>query len=127
MLGLFCGFLTTRSAEAVNPETLLMPGTVTTAHAGDVHLRSLGTGCDQCHTPEGRRSHVTFDHDLTRFPLVGLHVAVPCEQCHLTREYRDVGKRCIDYHSKDDVHLGQYGRQCDRCHSTTTWKGARVQ
>jgi hypothetical protein len=25
------------------------------------------------------------------------------------------------------VHLGQYGRQCDRCHTTVTWKGARVQ
>jgi hypothetical protein len=24
------------------------------------------------------------------------------------------------------VHLGQYGRQCDRCHSTVSWKGARV-
>ena len=163
--------------------------------ASDVHLGTLGSTCDQCHTPEGWRTHVAFDHDLTRFPLVGLHVAVPCEQCHLTREYRDVGKECLDCHRKDDVHrgnqgkacarchspngwrlwefdhaketgfalsgahaklacegchrrppdeaklaqdclscherddvhLGQYGRQCDRCHSTTTWKGARVQ
>jgi hypothetical protein len=34
---------------------------------------------------------------------------------------------CLSCHEKDDVHLGQYGRQCDRCHTTTTWKGARVQ
>ena len=90
--------------------------------ASDVHLGSLGTGCDQCHTPEGWRAHVTFDHDLTRFPLVGLHVAVPCEQCHLTREYRDVGKQCIDCHRKDDVHKGNLGKDCGRCHSSNGWR-----
>ena len=93
----------------------------------DVHAGKLGKKCEQCHTPAGWRSSVSFDHDLTSYPLVGLHVAVPCEQCHLTRQYRDVGKQCVDCHGADDVHLGQYGRQCDRCHSTFTWKGARVQ
>jgi hypothetical protein len=88
----------------------------------DVHLGSLGTGCDQCHSPEGWRAGVTFDHDLTRFPLVGLHVAVPCEQCHLTREYRDVGKECVDCHKKDDVHKGSLGKDCGRCHSSNGWR-----
>ena len=90
--------------------------------ASDVHLGSLGKECDQCHTPEGWRAHLTFDHDLTRFPLVGLHVAVPCEQCHLTREYRDVGKECIDCHGKDDVHKGNLGKDCNRCHSSNGWR-----
>jgi hypothetical protein len=25
------------------------------------------------------------------------------------------------------VHLGQYGRQCQRCHTTISFKGARLQ
>jgi hypothetical protein len=34
---------------------------------------------------------------------------------------------CISCHRKDDRHLGAYGLQCDRCHTTWTFKGARVQ
>src|SRR5580765_67583 len=83
----------------------------------DVHAGKLGKKCDQCHTPEGWRASVSFDHDLTKFPLVGLHVAVPCEQCHVTRQYRDVGHECIDCHQKDDVHKGNLGKDCGRCHT----------
>lgn len=90
--------------------------------ASDVHAGRLGNGCDQCHTPQGWAGIVNFDHDLTRFPLVGLHVAVPCEQCHLTREYRDVGHECSDCHARDDVHKGKLGKDCARCHSSNGWR-----
>jgi hypothetical protein len=33
---------------------------------------------------------------------------------------------CLSCHEQDDVHLGQYGRQCQRCHSTITFKGASL-
>ncbi len=88
----------------------------------DVHAGKLGRKCEQCHAPAGWRSGVAFDHDLTSYPLVGLHVAVPCEQCHLTRQYRDVGKQCGDCHGPDDVHKGKLGRDCARCHSPNGWK-----
>lgn len=88
----------------------------------DVHLGRLGKDCDQCHTPEGWRSSVVFDHDLTKFPLVGLHVAVPCEQCHITRKYRDVGHECVDCHKVDDVHKGKLGKECARCHNSNGWR-----
>ncbi len=88
----------------------------------DVHLGKLGRDCAQCHTPAGWRESVSFDHDLTRYPLVGLHVAVPCEQCHLTRQYRDVGHACIDCHQHDDAHHGNLGKDCGRCHSPNGWK-----
>ena len=87
-----------------------------------MHAGHLGKKCDECHTPTGWRSSVSFDHDLTKFPLVGLHVTVPCEQCHLTRQYRDVGHECIDCHKKDDVHKGNLGKDCARCHSPNAWK-----
>ena len=88
----------------------------------DVHAGRLGKRCDDCHNTEGWRSGVSFDHDLTSYPLVGLHVAVPCEQCHLTRQYRDVGHQCLDCHRRDDVHKGDLGKDCARCHSPNGWR-----
>jgi hypothetical protein len=90
--------------------------------ASDVHAGKLGTDCAQCHTPAGWRSDTGFDHDFTDFPLVGLHVAVPCEQCHITRAYKDTGKNCIDCHRPDDVHKGSLGKECARCHSANGWR-----
>src|SRR6185312_1746832 len=63
--------------------TQKLPTDCATCHrASDVHAGKLGMQCDQCHTTEGWKTSIAFDHDLTNFPLVGLHVAVPCEQCH---------------------------------------------
>jgi len=90
--------------------------------SSDVHAGKLGNDCAQCHTPEGWRAGVSFDHDLTSFPLVGLHVAVPCEQCHTTRKYHDVGHTCIDCHKKDDFHKGSLGKDCAKCHSPNGWR-----
>ncbi len=87
-----------------------------------MHQGKLGTSCDQCHSTEGWKSHIVFDHDLTSFPLVGLHVAVPCEQCHLSRQYRDVAHACVDCHRRDDAHKGDLGKDCARCHSPNGWR-----
>jgi hypothetical protein len=59
---------------------------------------------------------VSFDHDLMNFPPVGLHVAAPCEQCHVTRGYRDVGHDCFDSHQKDDIHKSNFGEGCAGTH-----------
>ncbi|HSD75006.1 MAG TPA: hypothetical protein VLB75_09575 [Steroidobacteraceae bacterium] len=90
--------------------------------ASDVHSGKLGTDCAQCHSLEGWRVNIAFDHDLSDFPLVGLHVAVPCEQCHLTRAYKDVGQECLACHQADDVHKGGLGKDCARCHSPNGWR-----
>jgi len=90
--------------------------------ASDVHATKLGTQCDDCHSTAGWKSSVTFDHDLTTYPLVGLHVAVTCEQCHRTRQYRDVGSGCNECHKTDDVHHGSLGADCAKCHSPNGWR-----
>jgi hypothetical protein len=90
--------------------------------ASDVHSGKLGRACDACHTPQGWRSSVAFDHDLTSFPLVGLHVAVPCEQCHVTRAYKGISRDCHGCHRADDVHNASLGKDCARCHSTNGWR-----
>jgi hypothetical protein len=90
--------------------------------ADDVHAGKLGNDCAACHTPAGWRSEIGFDHDLTSFPLVGLHVAVPCEQCHVTRAYKDIQPGCNSCHRTDDVHHGALGTDCARCHSPNGWR-----
>ena len=87
----------------------------------DVHRGKLGTDCAACHSPAGWRTDLRFDHDRTRFPLAGLHVAVPCEQCHLSRDFSDTPRNCGDCHAADDVHKGNFGHDCARCHSPVGW------
>jgi hypothetical protein len=89
--------------------------------ADDVHAGSLGTDCAQCHTTMGWRTDVRFDHDFTDFPLVGQHVVVPCEQCHVTRAYKTVAHDCYSCHAKQDVHHDSLGHDCAKCHSANGW------
>ncbi len=88
----------------------------------DVHLGQLGADCAQCHTTQGWRDHVHFDHDLTKFPLLGQHVVVACGECHTTRTYQDTHEDCFACHQKVDVHKGSLGKSCDKCHSSNGWR-----
>jgi hypothetical protein len=88
----------------------------------DVHGGQEGTSCDACHNERGWTDRVVFEHDITRFPLLGLHATVACEQCHATRHFRDVGVGCRGCHADDDVHLGRLGDDCARCHNPNGWK-----
>jgi hypothetical protein len=87
----------------------------------DVHNGSLGRDCQSCHKESSWRDEVKFDHDLTRFPLVGLHVGVPCEECHATRAYRDAPHECVSCHRSKDVHKKQLGEECGSCHNPNGW------
>ncbi len=48
-----------------------------------------GRKCEHCHSERGWVTEVFFDHDLTRFPLIGLHAIAPCEACHLSTNYKE--------------------------------------
>lgn len=89
--------------------------------ANDVHAGQLGLDCARCHSSAGWSRDVRFDHDFTDFPLVGMHVVVPCEQCHATRAYRSVEHDCYTCHRQNDVHHDSLGRDCAQCHSPSGW------
>ena len=93
----------------------------------DVHKGGLGKECARCHSPNGWRIW-DFDHGKeTGFPLAGAHSKVACEGCHKQPPGQvKLDTQCVSCHAQDDIHLGQYGRQCQRCHSTVTFKGARL-
>ena len=87
----------------------------------DVHSGHLGADCSRCHGTETWRKDVIFDHDLTNFTLVGLHVAVPCHQCHVTPSFKGAPTSCNDCHQRDDRHKGSLGKDCESCHSPNGW------
>ena len=88
--------------------------------ATDPHKGQLGQRCENCHNETSWRQKVKFDHDVTAFPLIGLHAAVPCEECHQTTAYKDTPKACPACH-KDNHHEGKLGPACQRCHNPNGW------
>ena len=89
--------------------------------AASPHGKNFHTACDNCHTQQDWRSGINFDHDLTSYPLLGLHNVVSCAQCHRTQAFGDAKSGCIDCHKRDDVHKGGLGEKCDSCHNPNGW------
>lgn len=90
----------------------------------DVHSGRLGTNCQKCHGTESWRvkNQAAFDHNRTRYPLMGRHRQTKCQSCHqpgssLTGLKFD---RCRDCHS--DYHRGEFVSRsskgvCEECHT----------
>lgn len=90
-------------------------------HASDdVHRGQEGEDCGQCHDPEGWRT-ARLDHEITRFPLLGMHAVAACEQCHTTQAFRDAKTECLSCHRSDDTHDGALGEDCGLCHNPNDW------
>ncbi len=90
--------------------------------ADDVHKEQLGGDCGRCHGEISWKEKVRFDHDLARFPLLGLHAVVACEECHSTGVYRDTEQKCVACHARQDVHEDRLGPKCEVCHTPNGWK-----
>ena len=86
------------------------------------HGKSFRTDCSACHTTTGwrvDRKGMTFNHDTTRFKLVGQHFRVDCRGCHKSLEFAIKKSECRDCH--DDLHEGTLGPDCSRCHTPKSW------
>jgi len=89
----------------------------------DVHEQKLGENCHACHNPNGWKIW-RFDHDRqTEFKLTGKHKKVYCEACHTksVKFIESTPRTCIACHAGDDIHDRQFGKRCDRCHSTKSF------
>ncbi len=87
----------------------------------DVHGDEGKRACGECHSVKGWREAVRFEHDLTRFPLIGLHATTLCEACHLNAQFRNTSDQCRTCHAAADVHERRLGEQCARCHTPNGW------
>jgi hypothetical protein len=87
----------------------------------DKHKGQEGTKCEECHDDRSWKQ-APFDHNKSRFPLMGKHAKVECKKCHLTPAFKDAPMDCYACHKKDDTHKGAYGTKCGTCHGESDWK-----
>ncbi len=107
---------------------------------GDPHKGSQksiaggGANCDGCHNVESW-SLVAFDHNRTKFPLLGKHTQTACRECHTAKsakfdpaamKFALTNFTCVACHI--DTHRGQFASvsdksstDCGRCHFSTRW------
>jgi hypothetical protein len=104
------------------PKKVRLQATCASCHGdADPHKGQLGTACAACHGETAWTDQVRFDHDMSGFPLLGLHVGAPCEACHMTAAYKDAGVGCTDCHLAEDAHKGALGPSCANCHNPNGW------
>jgi hypothetical protein len=116
-----------------DPGWLGLERSCTSCHV-DAHQGALDKNCLTCHDVEHWKPVPRFDHAKTNYPLTGAHATVKCAACHESPrlqlastasgapiprfqplEYRE----CSACHA--DVHRGQLGAACSRCHQTTSF------
>ena len=99
-------------------------------HEGEFAVKGVSPDCAECHTEDGFEGslYTIEQHNQTKFPLDGAHLATPCFSCHLSEEkwsFRNIGERCVDCH--EDVHEGYIAAEfypdqdCEKCHVTDDW------
>ncbi|MCW9013616.1 MAG: cytochrome C [Gammaproteobacteria bacterium] len=87
----------------------------------DVHKGKSDQKCELCHDAKDWASKVMFDHDLSRFPLNGLHAITACDDCHLSKMYKATSIQCNKCHQDEDEHKGRFGPACENCHTPNGW------
>lgn len=114
-----CHKPTVRRGVEFTPFADLAHANCTDCHE-DHHDGAFGTRCTDCHSEKSwkqLKASNRFDHNLTAFPLEGLHAGVDCKACHKGGVTKSMPfARCTDCH--DDYHEGEFvPRDCDACHS----------
>jgi hypothetical protein len=101
----------------------------------DVHQGTLGQDCSRCHTPSSWLVNIYQIHDLSRFPLLGMHRITDCAECHRSENpvrFDIIGSECIDCHrqeylsaSPNHIQSG-FSEDCNTCHNVYSlhWEGA---
>jgi len=97
--------------------------TCNTCHK-DVHNNQYSKGCATCHITESFKTILnqhTFDHSKTKFPLIGKHNNVKCDNCHFDRGKNiTINSKCNQCHK--DYHNGEFVnnsviQDCNNCHT----------
>lgn len=101
----------------------------------DIHRRQFGANCEQCHSVRGWQVSVKdVQNHQNRFPLIGAHALVQCDECHRNAaagQFTGLSTSCYSCHQKDFLTPVVNHRQlnfpttCESCHSMNSWIGAK--
>ncbi len=87
----------------------------------DKHKGSFGPECQNCHEEKDWKT-IHFDHNKSKFPLLGKHKDVKCKACHIDDKFKETPTACVACHKKDDKHKTKFGPKCETCHVERSWK-----
>lgn len=103
----------------------------------DVHEETVGKDCSNCHQPVSWIvANINEIHQQSRFPLLGVHAAADCKQCHTGASkvnFAPLGINCIDCHKAEyisakspDHAASGFSTDCQECHSINSpeWSAA---
>lgn len=99
-------------------------------HKGEFMVADKPKDCSLCHTVSGfSPSLFTLDqHQKSRFPLLGSHLAQPCQACHYTNSewsFRKTSITCVSCHN--NIHGSEISSKfmgdnnCENCHNVEKW------
>ena len=125
------------SGAAVGTFTALST-TCISCHAADYNAAKtidhkaagFSTSCESCHTMS---QWLTFNHNVTRFPLTGAHVSTMCTTCHVNGRFAGTPMNCDSCHATDYNQTSNpnhpaagFSRDCALCHTTSLWRPASI-
>lgn len=97
----------------------------------DIHQGTTGFDCAKCHSPQSWIvKDINFIHQVSRFPLVGVHQIADCNSCHTefhSLKFQPIGVDCYDCHAIDynltsapNHVMAGFAVSCADCHSITS-------
>ena len=95
----------------------------------DFHKGKMSANCLNCHAFDTFKKATGFDHNTTKYSLLGKHKTVSCEKCHkptLVNGKSEIHyegllfNNCTNCHK--DVHEDKFGQNCIKCHSEESFK-----
>jgi hypothetical protein len=103
----------------------------------DPHKGKFASACESCHTTANWKAvsasvaESNFDHNKTKYPLLGKHISVRCADCHKGGDFSKplAFAKCVNCHTPDP-HGGQFIKRADRgecaaCHTVAGFKPAK--
>jgi hypothetical protein len=102
----------------------------------DIHRAQFGANCAQCHTVLGWQVSVqSIQQHFNRFPLLGAHAVVECQECHKNAaagNFLGLSTACESCHLPDfqkttnPNHVSaKFSTTCETCHSFDNWLNAK--